>query len=69
MMKKDNIENPEDWAKKVNAVGANKFKLHLSHFRALPCDIMFRLGIGQMLPLHAVLVFKSNKRGKYWSPL
>ena len=38
------------------------------HFRALPCDIMFRLGIGQMLPLHAVLVFKSNKRGEVLEP-
>ena len=68
MMKKDNIENREAWAKKVNAVGANKFKLHLSHFRALSCDIKFRLGIGQMLPLHVVLVFKSNKRGEVLEP-
>ena len=40
----------------------------ISHFRALPCDIKFRLGIGQMLPLHAVLVFKSNKRGEVLEP-
>ena len=63
MRKKDNIKNREAWAKMVNAVGANIF-----HSRAFPRDIIFRLGIGQMLPLHAVLVFKSNKRGEVLEP-
>ena len=40
----------------------------ISHFRAFPCDIIFRLGIGKMPPLHAVLVFKSNKRGEVLEP-